>query len=633
MTWLGHFGEVLLQVVPYLLVFFGALALSLVLTPCVRELNRRMGMVDAPGARRINKVPIPRGGGVAVILAFAVSTALFTLISGRTLSPSISNAVYWRMLLLSISIGAIGYIDDRFGMKPLLKLAGQIAVASLAFFWADTSFHKSFPYLPVCFDYCFTVFWIVGAINAFNLIDGLDGLASGLAVIAAMGMAGALFFIGSPAQILLYLAFIGAVLGFLRYNFNPASVFLGDSGSMFIGFMLSTIPLHTQSADSLLVGLGVPLLAMGVPIFDTSLAILRRTIRAILKRRTSSGEVGNTKVMQPDTDHLHHRMLRKFVSQRKTAVVMYVFAALMTITGLLAVLARDRAAGLFIVAFIVASIVVVRDMTGVELVDAGHLADVVAHDSSKNRRRRRAAFSVPLLVAADIAILCCSWLFAVLVLGIKPSPRSFHTFMPIYVSLVFIAIVFSRGYSTVWGRAMISNFLRLVLAVACGALLAAAAIILLGYGSSVTFVFPFVYAAFAFIPLVAVRLLRPVFRDAFYLVNVKKMLETPDASRTLVFGAGLRYRTFRRELVRKINSEKRIIVGVIDDDILMRGKYIGGVLVDGPHADIARIKAATRADSVVIACELPPKQLKAVAELFRKQGLKVTYFTFTETEV
>jgi FlaA1/EpsC-like NDP-sugar epimerase len=237
------------------------------------------------------------------------------------------------------------------------------------------------------------------------------------------------------------------------------------------------------------------------------------------------------------------------------------------------------------------------------------------------------------LVVADIAILCFAWLFTLLVVGVKPSPRSFHTFMPLYVSLVFMAIVFSRGYSTIWGRAMISNFLRLALAVAGGTLATVAVVILLGYGSPVTAIFPFVFASLAFMLLVAIRLARPVFRDAFYLVNVKKLRETPGTSRTLVFGAGLRYRTFRRELVRKIDSEKRIIVGVVDDDILMRGKYIGGVAVDGPHTEIGRIKAATRADSVVIACELPPLQLKAVAELFRNHGLKVTHFSFAETEV
>ena len=203
--------------------------------------------------------------------------------------------------------------------KLLAGLIGQLSIASMVYFWCGISFRSVLPMLPWWIDFPFTVFWIVGAVNAFNLIDGLDGLASGLAVIAATGMAGSLFFLESPGQMFLYLAFIGSLLGFLRYNFNPASIFLGDTGSMFLGFFLSTMPLATNTSGSFLVGIGVPLLAMGVPIFDTALAIVRRTVRALIKKESNSDR-GGTKLMQPDSDHIHHRLLRRFVSQRKTAV-------------------------------------------------------------------------------------------------------------------------------------------------------------------------------------------------------------------------------------------------------------------------------------------------------------------------
>lgn len=240
-----HFavGGVLLRIAPYLLVFAAAFILSLLLTPIVRNVNRRLGMVDTPGGRRINKKPIPRGGGVAVIASFLIAATAFVLISGRSLSPAIPNAVFFRMVALAVGLGLLGFVDDRFGMKPTVKLAGQIAVAVLAFFWCHVGFHSFFDVIPLWLDLPLTVFWIVGAINAFNLIDGLDGLASGLAVIASAGMAGALFFAASPGQMIIHLAFMGAVLGFLRYNFNPASVFLGDTGAMFLGFFLSTLSL------------------------------------------------------------------------------------------------------------------------------------------------------------------------------------------------------------------------------------------------------------------------------------------------------------------------------------------------------------------------------------------------------
>ena len=633
MTHIDAIIDILAQTFPYWGLFLGALALSLLLTPVVRDVNRRLGMVDAPGERRINKTPIPRGGGIAVIAAFALATAAFALLSGKPVSPAIELSVYWRMLALSFALGVIGFVDDMFGMKPAAKLAGQVVVAALAVFWCGVGFHSFFPSLPVWIDAPLTVFWIVGAVNAFNLIDGLDGLASGLAVIAAAGMAGSLFFVESPGQIFLHLAFIGAVLGFLRYNFNPASVFLGDTGSMFLGFFLSTIPLLTRAGGSFLVGVGVPLLAMGVPIFDTSLAIVRRTVRAVLRREEHPGEGGGAKVMQADADHLHHRMLRKFISQRKTAALMYALSAFLVCVGIGGVALRDRAAGLFIIAFIVGTVIVVRDMSRVELMDAGKLADAVVHSHGDAYRRRRAALSGPLLVLADIAILSVTWYATLVVLKIEPSPRSFHTFMPLRVVPMFFALAAFKSYSTIWSRAMLSNYIRLILAVAGGELASMAIIVLLGYHEGRMLAFPAIHFGLSLLLLLAVRSVRPFLRDTFYFVNARRLADEEGVSRVLVFGAGLRYRAFRRELVRKFLSERRIIVGLVDDDILLRGKMIGGIRVDGPHMDAKRIVAETRADSVVIACELSPERMRTIVDTFRRCGVKISHFSFAETEI
>ena len=633
MTLLNSILDMLQLMVPYWGLFLGSFALSLVLTPIVREINRRCGMVDNPGARRINKTPIPRGGGVAVILSFLLATAVFVLVSGKPISPEISDPIYWRMMALSLCIGAIGFVDDRFGMKPVVKLLGQMVVALLTFFWCHVGFHSFFPEIPLWIDLPLTVFWITGAINAFNLIDGLDGLASGLAVIAAVGMAGALFFVESPGQIFLHLAFVGSVLGFLRYNFNPASVFLGDTGSMFLGFFLSTVSLQTQAGESFLVGIGVPLLAMGVPIFDTSLAIVRRTVRAVLALEKNHGGLEGSKVMQADADHLHHRLLRQFVSQRKTVWVIYTLAAFLVLVGIGGVVLRDRAAGLFIVAFMVGTVIVVRDMSRVELWDTGRLADAVAHNRTDVSRRRRAAAAVPLLVMADICLLSLTWYATLVVLKVTPSPQSFHTFLPLRVVPVFFMLVLFRAYSTVWSRAMLSNYVRLVLALAMGMFVSTAIIILLGYHQGRTPAFPVIHFGLSLIMLFAVRSIRPFLRDWFYLINAHRLEGLPGTSRVLVFGAGLRYRAFRRELVRKFLLDRRVIVGIVDDDILLRGKHIGGIRIDGPHMDAKRIVDETRADSVVIACELSPERFHAIVDTFKQCGVKVSHFSFFEKEL
>ena len=630
MTHLNSLMSIAAKTFPYWSVLFGAIAISLVLTPLVRTLNRRLGMVDTPGGRRINKAPIPRGGGIAVFASFAVVLSVFVLLSDRPVLPMLGDKVFWRLMLLSSGICGLGFIDDKFGMKPVVKLLGQLLIASLVYLWCGIGFHGTMSILPGWLDFALTVFWITGAINAFNLIDGLDGLASGLAVIAATGMAGSLFFVESPGQIFMYLAFIGSLLGFLRYNFNPASIFLGDTGSMFLGFFLSVMPLATQTGGSLLVGIGVPLLAMGVPIFDTSLAIIRRTVRAVLKKK-ECGDKDGSKIMQPDSDHLHHRLLRRFVSQKKTAAVMYAFAIFLVATGIGGVVLKDRAAGLFIMAFVAATFIIVRDMSRVELWDAGRLANIVVRGHTPVRRRRRAAFYVPLLVLSDLAILSVTWYFSLVVLKIEPTPRSFHTFLPLRVIPVFLALVCFGSYSTVWARALLSNYVRLILSVGSGMLVSMAGMVLLGYEEGRIIAFPAVHFALAMLLMVAIRSVRPFVRDLFCLVHIRKIADDPDVSRMLVFGAGLRYRAFRRELVRKILEEKRIIVGLVDDDILLRGKYIGGVKIDGPHMDAKRIVEETRADSVVIACDLSPERLNAVVETFKACGVKVSRFGFSET--
>ena len=250
-----------MRLLPFLIVFSAALALTLVLTPIVREVNRRLGMVDKPDPRRINKVPIPRGGGVALFLGLFGSFLVYVFATGSRWVGSGVGTHPVRVTALAGVIFLLGLADDKWSLPPKLKLLGQIVVAFATWFWGGLGFSTLWPALPAAVDCILTVFWIVGAVNAFNLIDGLDGLASGIALIATLGMAGSLLFVGKPDQTLFHFAFAGALIGFLRYNYNPASVFLGDSGSMLIGYLVATLPLATQTPNSFLVSVGVPMLA------------------------------------------------------------------------------------------------------------------------------------------------------------------------------------------------------------------------------------------------------------------------------------------------------------------------------------------------------------------------------------
>ena len=618
------------KILPYLAVFAGSLVTTLVLTPFVRELNRKLGMVDRPDARRINKIPIPRGGGLAIVLGLVLSYGVFLRLTGRPGVFGVSDTTFYRMVVLACSMALLGLADDKFSLPPKLKLLGQLTIAFLVWWWADLGFSDLWPTIPGWVDCALTVFWITGAVNAFNLIDGLDGLASGLSLIAVVGMAGGVFFVGDPAHTLFYFALAGAILGFLRYNYHPASVFLGDCGSMFLGFMVSTLPLVSHVPKSFLVSVGVPLLAMGVPIFDTSLAILRRLIRRLIARHAT--EEG--KVMSADSDHLHHRILRSAgLNQRRAAWILYGLAAGGVLFGLVAMSLESRAGGLWLAALAVAAIVIFKDAT-IELFDAGRLLSRVAHSESHEARRRRAVWTVPFYLVFDLLVLVGVYFFCAFALGLRQDMHAIRSYLPIRVVSIFAFLVVFRTYRTVWSRAVGSNYFRLLLACVIGSV--AGSVFIYYWPSTVLQrlnAVTFLFAVLSFSALLFIRIFRSFFRDLFYALDCARLKGRKDVSRILVYGAGLRYRTFRRELVRTTSANDRIIVGLLDDNVYMRGRYIGGIRIYGTINDAPAVINALNVDAVVIACVVSDEWLKVVKEILAPTGVRVTRFAFSEDPV
>ena len=618
------------KLLPYLVVFGGSLVATLILTPIVRELNRKLGMVDKPDPRRINTVPIPRGGGLAIVLGLVFSYGGFLLVTGRPVMFGVPDATSFKMVALSVVIALLGLADDKFSLPPKLKLLGQLAVAFLIWFWAELGFHDLCPELPQWLDCAMTVFWITGAVNAFNLIDGLDGLASGLALIAVGGMAGGVFFVGEPSHTLLYFAIVGALFGFLRYNYHPASVFLGDCGSMFLGFVVSTLPLVSHVPNSFLVSVGVPLLAMGVPIFDTALAIVRRLIRRLIAR----GSAAEGEVMTADSDHLHHRILRATgLNQRRTAWILYGIAAAGVLFGLVAMSLQSRAGGLWLAAVAFAAIVIFKVAT-IELFDAGRLLNRVAHSENRMARRRLAVWTVPFYLIVDLLLLIGVYFLCAVSLGLRQSEHTLRSFLPVRVISVFFSLVFFNTYRTVWSRAVGSNYFRLFLACVFGSVTGS---IFLYYWPSTAATrvnaVTFAYAILSFAALLTLRVFRSFFRDLFYALDCSRLRNRKDVSRVLVYGAGLRYKSFRRELVRSTAANDRIIVGLLDDNVYLKGRYIGGIRIYGTINDAPEVINRLNVDAIVIACIVSNEWLKVVKGILAPTGVKVTQFSFSEAPV
>ena len=613
--------------IPYAIVFFASLALTLALTPLVRAMSRRLGMVDKPDPRRINKVPIPRGGGLAVVVGVLLPYFVFHVVTGRPCLQGLDDAASYRLGLLAVFVSLVGLADDRFSLRPKAKLALQCVAAALVWAWAGLGFSALWPEIPAWVDCLLTMVWVVGAINAFNLIDGLDGLAAGLAFIAVLGMAGSLFIASNPQAALFYFAMLGGLLGFLRYNFHPASVFLGDCGSMFLGFVVAVLPLASQTANSFLVSVGVPLLAMGVPIFDTSLAILRRLVRRLIGGNAAAGQV-----MTADSDHLHHRILRAVgLNQRKAAWALYVLAAGCVVVGLVGMLLESRAAGFWLAALALGATVIFKDST-IELYDTGRLLSDLAHPGTNVSRRRLSVLTAPLYVFADVAMLVGVYFFCVWALNLRVDLHALRTELPIRVGSTFACLVFFRAYRTVWSRAVTSNFARLLLACAIGVVVSS---VFVYYWPSLPAArlraMTMLFGALSFVATASVRVVRGVVRDLFYAIDCSRIVRRPEVSRVLVYGAGLRYRAFRRELVRRTTANTRIIVGILDDDVCLRGRYIGGLCVLGTINQAPEIIRRMNVDAVVVACEMPESWMRVVRKILEPTGVKVSLFGFSET--
>jgi UDP-GlcNAc:undecaprenyl-phosphate GlcNAc-1-phosphate transferase len=304
------------QVFSAAVAFLLAFLLGVALTRFVRDHAVRAGAVDhALTSRKVHAVPVPRLGGLAIVGAF------YLVLCGQ-LALSVFDAGDQQRLAVLLAGGAIiaalGIIDDLKGADARLKFSVQFAVAALAYwggFRIDTIVTPLWPPIPLgVLAVPFTMIWIAGVINAINLIDGLDGLAGGIAAIAAGVVIAIGVATGNNLVVQVAAALGGAVVGFLVYNFNPASIFMGDTGSMFLGFVLALLSIHSSEQAPASVTLLVPVIALGIPIADTALAMARRAARGV-------------PLFRGDRGHIHHRLLDLGLSHRQTVLVLYAAAS------------------------------------------------------------------------------------------------------------------------------------------------------------------------------------------------------------------------------------------------------------------------------------------------------------------
>ena len=319
---------------------FAAAVVAFITTPVVRSLAFKVGAVDVPrDNRRMHKHPIPRMGGLAIFFGFILSVLLFLPLTTQLRG----------MLLGAVVIVILGIFDDIYALSAKLKFAVQIGAALIAvlmgnqidylsnpnIFSSDPYWHLGVLSIPI------SVLWIVAITNAVNLIDGLDGLACGVSTISSMTMLVIALTVAEAQVAILMAALAGACIGFLPYNLNPAKIFMGDTGSTFLGFVLATVSIQGLFKSYAIISFAVPFLVLGLPIFDTCFAILRRLARG-------------QSPMAPDRGHIHHRLIDMGFTQKQAVAVLYLISAILGLSAVVLTTNNAMKAMLFLLALCMA---------------------------------------------------------------------------------------------------------------------------------------------------------------------------------------------------------------------------------------------------------------------------------------
>jgi len=580
-----------------------AAILALVLTPLVRLLARRIGMVAKPKTDRWHKRPTAMLGGVAIWLSVAISYFAF-----------VPRTPYGLVIVAaSTFLFLVGLVDDFLHTKPYQKLIGQVMGSAFVIYYGLSLPWTSYSALNVAI----TIFWLIGVTNALNLLDNMDGLATGIAVIASGFLALSFLSTGHFTEALMLATFAGALLGFLVYNSNPASIFMGDSGSMFIGFFLASAALVNVSGGrsrSLLPVLAVPILVLFIPIFDTTFVTI---LRKFSGRAASTG----------GRDHTSHRLVALGMSERHAVWMLYGFAAL---SGLLALLVQQVKLDVSLAA--IAGFTVLLTLIGV------YLAGVKVYDETEEvlalRDNSPYAFLIDLSykrrifeVLLDVILILLSyWCAYAVKFGALSGSAAWTLFLRTLPVLVFVkmaAFLVMGVYRGIWRYTSVDDLIVFAKAVVLSSVLSVLAIL-----------FAFRFEGFSRTIFIIDGVLMFMFlagsRMAFRLF--RQVLPAPgagDGRRVLIYGAGDGGELLLRELQNN-RALKYAPVGFVDDDPAKYGKVIHGLKVYGGNGDLSAICRQHEVDEVLISSSrMTEARLQEILGFCRDQSIAVKRMRIT----
>jgi UDP-GlcNAc:undecaprenyl-phosphate GlcNAc-1-phosphate transferase len=613
--------------IKYLALFIIACAVSVSLTPLVRWVALRFGAIDLPGGRKIHKEPIPRLGGLAIFIAFYLVIFISLQFAPNIFPPNFLNGAHlgWLFLASTIVVG-VGVVDDFRTVSPGIKLLFQIVasiIIATACFRIEVIFgslHLGILSIPV------TVLWIVAVTNAVNLIDGLDGLAAGTSLVVCISLSGIALLSHNENTALALTVLAGSILGFLKYNFNPASIFLGDSGAYFLGFILSILSLMSHQTKAATIGILAPIVALGLPIMDTVLAMFRRLLKSlhIIEIDEDNNRVkvifaNRWSVFAADRAHIHHKLLQKGWTQKKVVTLLYAISASFGVIALISVYFDNLNYALFITLIGGMIYIAVRKLgyQEIRILSNGTFLPLI-YTRTMNKKALRAFMDAALIAAAYYLAMVLRFE------GLLADNVSLYYWLTLPLVLIVkltILYIFSR-YRLVWLYTGVSELLSLVKAVALGC--AASALLL--------WVIP-KYGIISYSVLIIDFNLLLLFvagtRMSFRILDHLHTSNKPEGKKVLIYGAGKRGLFALKEI---LNNPRLEIdpIGFIDDSVRFEGRQIHGLPVFGSMNSLEGIIKDRQVSEVIICREaLAIQKLDQLKEICRRCQISLSMYHTT----
>ena len=597
----------------------------------------RLGYIDIPRGRHQHEKPVPRGGGIAIGTAFFVTVLLLSVMLQEQSKPMYATVMEFlsRFWLPGGIILIVGMIDDRCELRSIVKLIAQIIVGVIIH-WQGGGIFKVFSYqIPDVAALALTVGWCVIIINAFNLIDGVDGIAAGLSVISSFLLAVWTLLTGeSDAMVIVLLIFCGCCLGFLRYNFSPAKIFMGDTGSMFIGLFFAFMSMQCSTKSVTLTTLLVPLVAIGVPVFDVFLAVWRRFFRRYINKDPSSS------IMQGDHDHLHHRILKETGMPRKTAYIIYCLSFGLSLLAMCSVILEAHFPGMIFLLLLIVFFVMVR-YSSIELFDT---LTCVAKGLSIPHRNFVLTAIHPVIdgVLVIFALWFARYFYTWKLSGSLPEAVLFLTHVAPFMLILCCAGI----YRTFWLRVGIIQYYKMM------RLLGVAAVV--GYvlncsllsckfdvGRNELAEYTRFYLAFLLFTVLFIlfeRFLIHYYESFGYRrLFIRNQGRDSSLKRVLIYGGGLLCRIYVTRQFCGFNLKNNVavkIIGIIDDDPALRKLNVYGFNVLGSSGDIENIYSKYKFDAIVVTYnENNEDKMAKLKEFCKAHGIELNMFICREESV